>query len=552
MQPNADTIAPSPTSDLPTHPSVLSQELKEILERVHGVQFSIIDGQTGNMLYTAPGQPARDWDSRLEICREVARRGQPEFIDDETPLLTLALPLVDALGNSKVAVVTFLTRNVYRGEDLSPLSRLLGMSIAEIEAWMRSQTPWPPELLKRVSDLVLDYANANERAMELRQEANNLSLNLASTYEEINLLHRLTQKLKLSESDEDLGRMALMWMKEVVPAAGLMLQLMPCPATGDSIGRAGRSKPLLLSYGESIINNEQFSALISHLKPQPPYEPIILHRAMTSKRDWPFPQIKELIVVALSKDDTVFGWLAAINHISRGELGTIEASLLSSVAAILGIHGGNIELYRQQSELLAGIIRALTSAIDAKDPYTCGHSDRVAHVAVRLAQELGCDEKTCQTLYLAGLLHDIGKIGVDDGVLRKADKLDEGEYKHIKQHVQIGHRILNDLAKLEDVLPVVLYHHEAWNGNGYPHKLDSERIPLPARIVAVADAFDAMSSDRPYRKGMPDEQVDRILREGAGKQWDPTVIDAYFRVRDDIRRICREEQPRKPTLTGLP
>ena len=247
----------------------------------------------------------------------------------------------------------------------------------------------------------------------------------------------------------------------------------------------------------------------------------------------------------------MFGWLGAINHVEGGQFSSIEASLLSSVAAILGIHGGNIELYRQQSELLAGIIRALTSAIDAKDPYTCGHSDRVAKVAVRLAKELGCDEKTLNTLYLAGLLHDIGKIGVDDNVLRKADKLNEDEYTHIKQHVQIGHRILNDLAKLEDVLPVVLYHHEAWDGGGYPHKLDAERIPLPARIVAVADAFDAMSSDRPYRKGMPDETVDRILRAGAGKQWDPKVIDAYFRARDDIRRICREKQLASPTLDGL-
>ena len=101
--------------------------------------------------------------------------------------------------------------------------------------------------------------------------------------------------------------------------------------------------------------------------------------------------------------------------------------------------------------MLAGIVRALTSAIDAKDPYTCGHSDRVARIAVRLAEELGCDAKTLNTLYLAGLLHDIGKIGVNDSVLRKAGTLSSEEYEHIKQHVDIGHRILHDLAKLEDV-----------------------------------------------------------------------------------------------------
>jgi putative nucleotidyltransferase with HDIG domain len=196
----------------------------------------------------------------------------------------------------------------------------------------------------------------------------------------------------------------------------------------------------------------------------------------------------------------------------------------------------------QQSELLEGIVRALTSAIDAKDPSTCGHSDRVARVAVRLAEELGCDAKTLDTLSLAGLLHDIGKIGIDDSVLRKAGRLSTDEYEHVKQHVNIGHRILSDLANLEDVLPVVLYHHESWNGRGYPQRLNSEAIPLAARIVAVADAFDAMTSDRPYRRGMPDEWVDQILRAGAGQQWDPDVVNAFFRAREDIRRIARGEE----------
>ena len=159
-----------------------------------------------------------------------------------------------------------------------------------------------------------------------------------------------------------------------------------------------------------------------------------------------------------------------MNHVEGDEFGTVEASLLNSVAAILGIHSGNIELYRQQSELLAGVVRALTSAIDAKDPYTCGHSDRVARVAVRLAQELGCDASTLNTIYLSGLLHDIGKIGIDDSVLRKPGKLTDAEYEHIKRHVEIGHQILRDLKKLDDVLPVVLHHHESWDGAGYPEQ----------------------------------------------------------------------------------
>jgi putative nucleotidyltransferase with HDIG domain len=286
----------------------------------------------------------------------------------------------------------------------------------------------------------------------------------------------------------------------------------------------------------------QFSELIADLGLAVPNQPIVVNRSITSRLDWPLPQVRQMIAVALSDGEHVFGWLAAFNHKSNGEFGAVEAGLLSSVAAILGIHSGNIDLYRQQSELLTAIVRSLTSAIDAKDSYTCGHSDRVARIAVRLADELGCDAKTMETLYLAGQLHDIGKIGIDDDVLQKAGRLSADEYEHIKQHVEIGHHILHDLAKLEEVLPVVLHHHESWNGCGYPNKLDSEQIPLAARILAVADAFDAMSSDRPYRKSMADDNVDRILQAGSGQQWDPQVIDAFFRVREDIRRICREEE----------
>ena len=238
--------------------------------------------------------------------------------------------------------------------------------------------------------------------------------------------------------------------------------------------------------------------------------------------------------------------MAAIGHRTGGEFGSSEASLLASIGALLGIHCGNLALYRQQADMLAGIVRALTSAIDAKDPYTCGHSDRVARLSVALAEAMGCDQKQIETIYLSGLLHDVGKIGVDDQVLRKPGRLNDAEFEHIKIHTEIGYRILRDLKQLGDVLPVVRHHHEAWNGRGYPFGLAGNEIPQMARIVAVADAFDAMSSDRPYRKGMPDDKLDEILQRGAGRQWDARVIDAFFRIRDKIRRICRPEGNHEP------
>ena len=525
---------------------VLGKELGTLLDRAYGVPFSVLDGQSGDLIYAAPDQP-RAWELRAEVCREVAQRGRPELIDDEDPLVTLAIPLIDTRGNAVVAVACFVTRSIERIEEVGGAAEVLGMSPQEVLAWAGRQTPWTAEALQRVGDLLLDDVDARRRAAKLQQEADSLSINLSSTYEEISLLYRLTQNLKLSKSDEELARVALEWMTEVVPATGLVIQLVPVPGAAKSLTHTARNKTILLCHGDCPIENDDFSQLISHLGVHPQRQPVVVNRVVTEQRGWPCPAIRQMIAVALAEGDNVFGWMAAINHIEGGEFGTVEASLLSSVAVILGIHGGNAELYRQQSELLAGIVRSLTSAIDAKDPYTCGHSDRVARVAVRLAEELGCDADALNTLYLAGLLHDIGKIGINDSVLRKAGKLTDEEYEHIKQHVSIGHRILSDLVKLEHVLPVVLHHHESWDGGGYPKRLESQEIPFPARIVAVADAFDAMSSDRPYRKGMSDERVDQILKQGAGQQWDPAVIEAFFRSREDIRSICRDQRP----LEGL-
>jgi len=395
---------------------------------------------------------------------------------------------------------------------------------------------------ERLADLAMAHWQSRQRIAALEEETRSLSVNLASTYEEISLLYRLTQNLKISESDDALGRLALEWMAEVVPAMGMVIQLVPVAQRDQPVQHEVRTQPILLTYGQCPIDNRQFAALLEYLGPGATVRPVVANRSITGKADWPCAQVRQIIAVSLAEGENLFGWLAAINHVEDGEFGTVEASLLSSVAAILGIHSGNIELYRQQSELLAGMVRALTSAIDAKDPYTCGHSDRVARVAVRLAEEIGCDTKTLNTLYLSGLLHDIGKIGIDDSVLRKPTKLSDAEYEHIKKHVEIGHKILRDLRKLGDVLPVVLHHHESWDGRGYPQHLGSESIPLAARIVAVADAYDAMCSDRPYRKGMPDEKIDAIFHSGAGQQWDPQVVDAFFRARNDISEISHAEQ----------
>ncbi len=231
------------------------------------------------------------------------------------------------------------------------------------------------------------------------------------------------------------------------------------------------------------------------------------------------------------------GWLVAANPHDGRPFGFAELEVLGPVASLIATQKTNARLYTDLKDLLFGVIHALTAAIDAKDPYTSGHSERVARIAVRLAEELGMSVNQRSDLYLIGLLHDIGKIGIDDSVLKKTRPLTPEEYRLIQSHVEIGVHILSDLKTLHHLLPGVRHHHERLDGNGYPSGLAGDTIPLEARTLAVADSFDAMSSTRPYRRRLTSMQIDEILREGAGTQWDPKVIDALFACRMDIEHI---------------
>ena len=177
--------------------------------------------------------------------------------------------------------------------------------------------------------------------------------------------------------------------------------------------------------------------------------------------------------------------------------------------------------------MFVGTIRALSASIDAKDRYTQGHSERVSLMGFRLALAFGMSPEEAERVRIAGLVHDVGKIGVPEAVLRKPGRLTDKEFDQIKRHPVIGHTILKDIGQLADVLPGVLYHHERWDGRGYPEGLAGENIPFMGRVLAVADAFDAMSSNRSYRSALPREKVIREIGDGAGTQFDPDLARVF-------------------------
>ncbi len=187
------------------------------------------------------------------------------------------------------------------------------------------------------------------------------------------------------------------------------------------------------------------------------------------------------------------------------------------------------EAARVNRELFIGSIRAFAAAIDAKDPYTRGHSERVATLSRMIARHLSLPEEAQQRIWIAALLHDVGKIGVEDQVLRKVGRLTEEEFDQMKSHTLIGAEIVSSIEQLREMIPAIRWHHESWNGRGYPDGKRGEEIPLSARIVAVADTFDAITTNRPYQKAYSLEEATSIITKLTGSRFDAKVVTAFFK-----------------------
>jgi putative nucleotidyltransferase with HDIG domain len=188
------------------------------------------------------------------------------------------------------------------------------------------------------------------------------------------------------------------------------------------------------------------------------------------------------------------------------------------------------EMYESAGDLFLGVIKALAAAIDAKDPYTQGHSHRVSDYCVLISRELGLDESLINDIRIGSLLHDIGKIGISDAILLKAGRVTPDEYAVIQKHPQKGVEILSQVKLLEPMLPAIAEHHERLDGSGYPANLTDKEISLMGRIVAVADVFDAMTSQRPYRPALSVPEVLSYLRENAGTLFDSACVQALDKI----------------------
>lgn len=196
----------------------------------------------------------------------------------------------------------------------------------------------------------------------------------------------------------------------------------------------------------------------------------------------------------------------------------------------------NQKLTLDLKELFSGTINAITEALDAKDKFTSGRSKRVTKYAIEIGQKLGLSDNDLQELEMAGLLHDIGMIGIPESILNKEGELTQDEYGIIKQHSPKGVKILENIKQLEHVVVMIKYHHERYDGKGYPEQLAGEQIPLGSRIICVADAYDGMVSDRPYRKGLDHRVAVEIITKDSGTHFDPIIVEAFLEIIEEAEK----------------
>ncbi len=226
-----------------------------------------------------------------------------------------------------------------------------------------------------------------------------------------------------------------------------------------------------------------------------------------------------------------------MEHVSLYLMGILTALTVQEnlwtillLAVPLGIVYISLQKSLQIRQLTRGAVEKMADIIDRRDPYTYGHSQRVASLAERIAEEMHLSWEETERVKAAARVHDLGKIAMDRTVLEKKEVLSEEEWRKMQEHPSLGAEILQNFPDFRDGTEYVRYHHERWDGRGYPEGLSGEKIPLGARIIAVADSYDAMARARPYRDALPEEKVRSIFVDGAGKQWDPRVVEALFKV----------------------
>jgi HD-GYP domain-containing protein (c-di-GMP phosphodiesterase class II) len=436
------------------------------------------------------------------------------------------LPVVRRRKTSAYLVVLVRTQQVPLSEELQRLAGRAALDAASLQAQCLKSPAVAPAQAPALATLVLEmYEDLNGTALR-ETELSGVTEQLSSVYEEISLLYKISSGMRFSQKPQafletvcgevqELGSFRAVAVafahredeQSELTVGDLAVVVGECPVGGQELVNALHA-PIheALRLGETRVFNDLDGAS----------DFARLRHAM-----------QRFVCVPLIRDQRPLGVMLAIDKLDQGEFTSVDLKLLNNVGSQCSIFLENAQLYQDMQGLFMGVLHALTRSIDAKDAYTRGHSQRVAALSRALAHQIGLADEQCERIYLSGLLHDVGKIGVPEAVLTKPGRLSDAEFEAIKKHPAIGAQILGNIKQLQDIIPGVLYHHERWDGRGYPYNLASDSIPLMGRIICVADSFDAMSSTRTYRPALPLETVLAELNRCAGTQFDPELARVF-------------------------
>ena len=455
-------------------------------------------------------------------------------------VLIAAFPYVEKKQLVGVLAIAGKSASFKLGEDVVRNCSRFGLD----GIWLSQQSDELPaytdESIQRQARLMLSMVRDQVRLAGLDRELDSLSGQLSNTYEELSLIYQLSGGMKVNRSAGDFFKQACLDVMEVMSVRGMGVAL-----HGDAVQAM---EPMLfgtltLPAGQTQRLADALMKVLAERK-----SPLLIHQLAKDKAfHWLGDHAQQLLAVPLMRQEQVLGCMFAIDK-SAGEFDSVDSKLLSSIANESAIYLENAMLFEDVHGLMMGLLHSLTSAVDAKDAYTCGHSERVALLSRTLAQEAQLPDAIVERVYMAGLLHDVGKIGVPEAVLQKTGKLTTEEFEQIKKHPEIGARILRDIKQIEDIIPGVMHHHERYDGKGYPSMLSGENIPLFGRIICLADCFDAMTSSRTYRKALPLEVALTEIRRCGGTQFDPSLTDVFLRIGEArLRDLLRDhhEQAKK-------
>ncbi|UCD74991.1 MAG: HD domain-containing protein [Phycisphaerales bacterium] len=479
-----------------------------------------------------PTQRGEDWLTDMfcasPIFRQALREAAARWQDDPAPaelevmpgLWLSPAPLLERRKPIGYAVTVIPTGAFLDAEQLPALCQASEQDLEMARRLLHELSPPSRSDVHRIAALVR-FAHEDQRRMAAENRAmETVGQQLGESYEEINLLYTIIRSMTEVQNpgrfveiacDELLETLPYAWIGALMADDVKRLKSLACAMT--IAGEPGHGPEELRPLLEQLLNVTEAHA------------PVVLEPAFNANHARFLPLGGTALAHPVSSDGKVIGLLVAGDKQgSDPAASSVDMKMLGATATHLAIFLENAALYDDLNAMFIGTLEALTASIDAKDRYTCGHSQRVARLTQQLAIALGLDEETVGRMRIAGLVHDVGKIGVPEGVLTKPGRLNEEEFELIREHPEIGHRILKDIPQLQDILPGVLHHHERWDGRGYPHGLAGEDIPVVARCIALADSFDAMSSTRTYRARLTRDEVFEEIRRCSGGQFDPQLV----------------------------